>query len=459
MKTSTLLSVCGLTLFAACSDSASSNSAVATTDAGTPIDDGITHRSDITPVTRLEDAKPGVFIPPFEDCRAPVSGDTATAANGKVCANVSISGATEAGKAFARYASCDIVRTQRPYYPAKPAKVAEANDPRLGDAALMTELSWAKEQIAATGCVCCHDASATPGGASQWDIGAGPLWLDSLSDNGLALFAGYADSSVLGAYPADANHGFDRTATGIPTTDTARMKRIMDAELTRRGITEAQARAVAPFGGPIYTNSIKAPEACKAGEGITPDGRILFNGGNARYVYVLEAGSKNPGVPPNLDRPQGTLWRLDVLPSADALASGLVFAKTPMGSYQDTPSVGAAAPLEKGKTYHLSVLRDVGLPLANCLFVFGNDVPMVTTADAGTSDASSSDGGTGFGSSCSDDSMCAAPTSYCAKAPGAAMGYCTRTGCKDDASICPAGWGCFDTSIFQPGGPNFCSKP
>jgi hypothetical protein len=461
MKLQSLLLVCGTaSLFAACSESATKAIPVADGGVG-PSDDGITHRSDVKMVTRVEDAKPGVFIPPFEDCRDPLPGETAKNPNGKVCTNVSIAGATEAGRAFGKYAACEVVRTQRPYYPAKPAKVPDASDARLTDKVFMDELAWAKGEIAASGCVCCHDATITPRGPSQWDIQASGVWLDTLSDPGLALFAGLADSSVLGAYPAAANHGFDREQTGIPTTDTARMKRFVGAELTRRGITEAQAKAVPPFGGPIYTNSVRPPEACGAGEGVTPEGSIVFKGASARYVYILDAGSKNPGVPPNLDRPVGTRWRLDVLPSADALASGLMFGKTPAGSYQDTPDVGAAVALEKGKTYHLSVLKDVGIPLANCLFKFGDAVAPITDAGTPVSDASvATDAGPGgFGATCTEDANCQAPANYCAKTPGAPSGYCTQTGCLADASICPAGWGCLDLSRFQPGAPSICSKP
>lgn len=442
MKSAALLAAClSVAALASCSEA---------TSEGEP--ERVTLRSDITPVTRVEDALPGVFIPPFLDCRAPLAGETA-GPDGKVCTAVSIAGATPPEKSFAQNASCDVVRTQRPYYPRAPAKVPSASDPRLKDAAFMGELAWAKSQIAATGCVCCHDSRITPRGPAQWDIAAEPLWLDTLSDTGLALFAGLADSSVLGAYPAAANHGFDRTATGIPTTDTPRMKRFVDAELARRGITEAQARAVPPFGGPIYENSVRAPAACGPGEGVDPQGRVLFQGGRARYVYVLEAGSKNPGVPPNLDRPQGTVWRLDVLPSKEAVDSGLRYGTTPAGSYQDTPAEGVAPALVKGKTYQLTALRDVGLPMTSCLFVFGE--PLGAPAAAPTP----SPGGGSFGATCKDSTACSGEASYCALMPGASSGYCTATGCKANPSVCPDKWGCLDLSGFQPGAPPICTKP
>jgi hypothetical protein len=448
-------------IIAACSDTPAKVPADPTKDPTVDPAADIVHRSDIKPVTRVEDAKPGVFIPPFLDCRDPAAGDPkGTSQDGKVCTNVAISGATEAGKSFAKYASCEVVRAQRPYYPTPPAKVPSASDPRLNDAKLMAEVNWAKGELAASGCVCCHDSTLTPRGTSQWDIASAGVWLDTISDTGLAFFAGYADSAVLGAYPAADNHNFDRSTTGVPSTDPARMKKLIDEELGRRGITEAKAREVPPFGGPIYANSVRPPTACGAGEGVLPDGNIVFKGGNARYVYILDVGSKNPGVPPNLDRPAGTRWRLDVLPSADALASGLAYGKTPAGSYQDTPATGQVAALEKGKQYTLHVLKDVGLPLANCTFTFG-ELP-AAEADAGspTPDAATTDGGaSAFGAACTDNATCTAPTTYCAKMPGSPAGYCTVTGCKENASVCPSGWKCFDLSAFQPGAPSICTKP
>jgi hypothetical protein len=234
----------------------------------------------------------------------------------------------------------------------------------------MSELAWVTEQVAASGCVCCHDAR-TGRAPSQWDIRADGVWLDSLSDSGLALFAGYADSSVLGAYEPEDNFGFARARTGLLSDDPERMQRFMTAELTRRGISEAAARAVPPFGGPLYQSRVTPPGACKAGEGVDPSGIIRWNGGAARYVYVLAQGSENPGVPPNLDLPEGTMFRLDVRASEAAIASGLRYGSTPPGSFQVQPPAAPAPALEVGKTYHLTVLRDVGLPIANCLFAFG----------------------------------------------------------------------------------------
>lgn len=443
---------------------------------------GIVYRSQVTPVTSAAEGMPGVFIPPFEDCRAPVAGDTATRPDGKVCTQVAISANTEPGKWFANYASCDVVRRQRPYWPAPPAKQPRADDPRLADPAYVAELKWVTEQVASSGCVCCHDSRVVK--ASQWDINLGPTWLDTLSDPGLALFAGFADSSVLGVYPPSQNFGFDRDKTGIASTDSARMKAFMVAELKHRGLTEEWARSVPPFGGPIYDNSIAQPTACKAGQGVDPEGKVHWTGGSARYVYVLAQGSKNPGVPPNLDLPSGTLWRLDVLASTPAVASGVAYGTTPPGTFQWFPESEPAQPLQAGRSYQLVALLDVGVPLVNCVFQFGSAVPPAVTpsplVDAGTgytdAGAGSADAGNagdaaaamctlaggdsqGFGATCSDDSGCSCAANYCVKQPGTEF-HCSVKDCLGKANACPAGWECADLSalVVFTGVSSICRK-
>jgi hypothetical protein len=365
------------------------------------------------------------------------------------------------------------VLTQRPFWPVPPAGESDPNDPRLQDAAFLDELEWAKEQIEASGCVCCHDSRQNDGQVGQWDISHEPIWLDTISDSGLALFAGFADSSVLGAYPPEQNHGFDRTATGIPTTDTERMRAFVVAELTRRGITEDEARAVAPFGGPIYTNQVAVPQACGEGVGIDQNGIVHWTGGDARYLYVMEQSSKNPGVPPNLDLPEGTLFRLDVLASQEPIESGVQYGTAPEGAFQRVPTSGEAPELERDTRYHLTVLRDVGVPIANCIVTFGDAVSTpeldaaVDDRDASADpDASVPDTCTGanaddqgFGAPCTTDAQCTCAADYCALMPGQATGYCTFTGCVEDASVCPTDSSCFDVSIFQPGAPAICLLP
>jgi hypothetical protein len=439
---------------------------------------GLTFRADIAPVLRAEDALEGTFIPPYRSCVEPLDDKPGNGPDGKVCTNVAISGATEPGRYFPDYGSCDIVLTQRPFWSVPPAAASLPDDPRLDDAAYLAELGWVSEQIEATGCVCCHDSKQLGKQAGEWDIRLGPLWLDSLSDTGLALFAGLADSSSLGAYPAADNNGFERDVTGVMSTDAARMKAFMLAELARRGISEDEARAAPPFGGPIYTNRVTKPKPCAAGEGVTKDGEIVWRGGPARYVYVGSAEGDNPGVPPNLDLPDDTLLRLDVLPSQPPVASGVAYGSTPAGTFQSFPESTPAEPLTVGQTYHLTVLRDVGLPIANCTFKFGDEVPAVevprpaqplASQDGGVSE--SDGGGTmpvactlaggdaeGWGAPCKESVDCTCAANYCALQPGKAEGYCSKTGCKDDPSVCPGDWTCFDISMFAPGQPAVCTK-
>jgi hypothetical protein len=64
----------------------------------------------------------------------------------------------------------------------------------------------------------------------------------------------------------------------------------------------------------------------------------------------------------------------------------------------------------------------------------------------------------GFGATCKADSDCTCKASYCALMPGQPQGTCTVTGCKEDASVCPMGFSCFDLSAFSAGLPSICTK-
>lgn len=428
----------------------------------------------ITPanaITDVAEAMPNVFIPPYTDCRMPLDGVAGDGDAGRVCTQVAISGSTEPGRYFPDYGSCEIVRTQRPFWEAPPAAEPDEADPRLADQGFMKELAWAKEQVAASGCTCCHDSRV--GKVGQWDIDAEPIWITTLSDSGLALFAGYADSSVLGAYPPEDNNGFDRNTLGIPTTDNERMLAFLEKELAFRGISVEQAQAVPPFGGPIYAAAIAEPEVCGAGEGVSTDGSVYFDGAAARYVYVLTEDAANPGVPPNLDLPEGTLYRIDVRASAAPLTSGFKL-DTALPGVQKRAPEGDLPDLQIGETYRLYVLKDVGLPTTNCIFTYGETiVPPIAAGDGsegvGTDAPAAADPSadaeatpdlacqatTGFGEACSTDSDCdCADAPFCAVMPGQNAGICTATGCVEDPTLCPAGFRCFDLSFA--GQPSIC---
>lgn len=318
----------------------------------------------------LPEGEGTVFQWPVLECRAPDEGEPAGQSEaGEVCTWSMISGCTEPGRKFAEYASCDMVRTQRPYSAVPPNPAPAEPDPRLADPEYAAELSWVTEQVEACACVCCHQTSETPEGAAIWDIEAQNNWMHSFSPYGLAFAGGFLDSSLLGAYPASENNGFDRATTGLPTTDPARMRAFFAKELEYRGSSAEAFAGSDPVPPVFYQQAIYEPQPCAEGEGVAADQTVTWSGGAARYVYVLDAGAANPGVPPNLDLPEGTRWRIDVPWDSEPMASGSVrYGTTPAGARQAAPADGSPAPLQRGSTYYLYVLADIAVPITRCTF-------------------------------------------------------------------------------------------
>lgn len=317
-----------------------------------------------------------VFQQPIKVCVDPKPGEAPGKSDGgKVCTWEMISGATEEGRHFEDYASCDRVRTQRPYYPAGTLPLNTREDPRLQDPAYATEHAWVKSQVRAAACVCCHSTKA-PKGPSNWYVDQPGNFINGFFNRGLAMGAGWIDTAGFGAYPASENNGFTRTTPdnpghGIfPTTDDARMRRFFENELAHRGKTRADFATEKYVGGPIDEQRFFRPAACTRGEGVRPDGLLVWKGGNARYVYVLEATAASPTVPPNLDLPQGTIWRIDVPVDGKPVASGTVqYGSVPAGLSQKFPANGSApSALVRGKQYYLYALADILQPVTRCLF-------------------------------------------------------------------------------------------
>lgn len=309
------------------------------------------------------------FVQFQQVCVEPIDGEPAGAGpDGLVCTWEAISASTEEGRRFVDYASCEPVLTQRPYYPYTVSAGTSPDDARLGDAEWVEEFEWVTGQVESSACTCCHSSSYAPDGPSGWYVEDGPIWLDGVGDAGLAMLAGWVDSTVFGAFPAEENNGFDRETTGLPTTDVSRMAAFLEGELARRGLTRDDFADTAPFGGPLYDQLIYEPGACEEGQGMESDGTLVWTGGAARYLYVLGADSMSPGVPPNLDTPDGTLWRVDVPHTAQPIPSGVAYGSAPTGSAQAYPVDGAAPALESGQTYYLVALLDVYQPATRCLF-------------------------------------------------------------------------------------------
>jgi hypothetical protein len=316
------------------------------------------------------DPDANVFQWPTLQCIAPLPGEPpGMSEGGDVCTWTMISGCTEEGRKFVDYGSCEPVLTQRPYVPVPPNPPPAVPDTRLEDPVYAAEQAWVTAQVEACACVCCHQTSVTPAGAGVWDIEGQGNWINTFSPYGLAFAGGFIDSSLLGAYPAAQNNGFDRATTGLPTTDAARMAKFFAEELAYRGMSPADFAGLDPTPKPFYDQSIYEPGACTADEGISATGELRWSGGWARYVYVLAADAANPGVPPNLDLPAGTLWRLDAESDGPPFASGAIrYGELPESTRQGFPAMGAPAPLVAGQTYYLYVLADIGVPITRCLF-------------------------------------------------------------------------------------------
>lgn len=329
---------------------------------------------EFTPAPQCDDAAgPGpdlaVFTPFEQICTPALEGEPPGASGGDVCTWQAISGTTEEGRLFSDYADCDVVISQRPYWAASAEVDVAADDPRLTDPDWQDEYAWVTAQVEASACICCHSVDEAPNGEpSGWNLQAAPIWTESLDDDGMAMMAGWVDSSVFGAFAPEDNNGFARDLTGLPSTDPQRMRAFWEGELARRGLSQAEFVNTPPFGGPLYDQLVYEPSACADNIGLLPDGSLSWSGGDARYVYVLESDGSNPGVPPNLDLPDGTLWRLDVDPTATPVSSGLAYGSEPGGTFQAWPVAGDAPVLSSGQTYYLYVLADVYIPLTRCLF-------------------------------------------------------------------------------------------
>jgi hypothetical protein len=310
----------------------------------------------------------GVFEPFEQVCMDPLDGVEGSSEGGQVCTWQAISACTEPGRNYEDYASCEPIYSQRPYWASSVEVEVDPEDPRLSDTAWQAEYQWVTDQVESCACVCCHTEALAPRGASGWYLEAEPIWVDTLDDDGLAMMAGWVDSTAFGAFNPEDNNGFDRSVTGMPTSDVLRMKAFLEGELDRRGLSRDDFADTPAFGGPLADQLSYEPEPCGSGQGVAEGGTIEWTGGAFRYLYILEQGSANPGVPPNLDLPEGTIWRIDVAHTDPALDGPVTYGVVPSGASQAFPVESSAEPLVSGRTYYLYVLRDIYVPLTRCLF-------------------------------------------------------------------------------------------
>jgi MYXO-CTERM domain-containing protein len=334
--------------------------------------------SDEEELVVLEDPWPQ----PERICMDPLEGEPpGQSEDGQVCTWQIVSGATEEGRSFSDYADCDVIRRQRPYSPVPANPLADDPDPRMDDPAYVAELDWVRGQMKAAACDCCHSANA-PDGPSVFNTDFEGNMANQFYDRGLAMAAGWIPTIGFGTWPPEENNGFERSSpenphlSAIPTTDQARMMAFFAGELEHRGRTPQDFEGDTYGAGPLDEQLNYVPERCSEDEGIASDGLLRWLPGRARYVYVLEADSKAPTVPPNLDTPDGTLWRIDLDPTADPVRSETItYGEVPPNMVQVWPEAGEPPALVDGQDYYLYVTADVMFPISRCVFTAGEPPP------------------------------------------------------------------------------------
>lgn len=338
------------------------------------------------------------FPLPERVCVQPLEGEPAgQSEGGEVCTWQIVSGATEEGRKFSDYADCEVVRRQRPYSAVGPNPLSAEDDPRMQDPGYVEDVDWVRDQLRAGSCDCCHSAVA-PNGPAVFDADFEGNLLNQFNDRGLAMAAGWIPTIGFGTYPPEQNNGFERSSPEdpylsiIPTTDQDRMMAIFEAELLHRGRTADEFANDVYGAGPLDAQLNYEPDRCSDDEGIDEDGVIRWAPGRARYIYVLEAGSKSPTVPPNLDLPEGTLWRVDLPRDGSPVYSDTVtYGEVPQGMTQIYPESGPPPALVPGQDYYLYVTADILYPISRCVFTAGEPEPR------GCSSTGSAEGGLALG--------------------------------------------------------------
>jgi len=283
-------------------------------------------------------------------------------------------GCVPEGHTYPELAGCDKVRTLGPSWYVPPTQKFESDLALLEDPEFVRELEWVRGQALTNGCACCH-ASDAGDYASFFDIDAPGIWTDTLTMTGVVMAAGLADEhKYLGYLPPETNLGFDRETTIFATNDIPRMQAFFEAEFARRGGTPADIELASKTFMQINSGLFNAPTECGPGEGIDEQGHIIWKGDGARQIYVQELGSRNPGSPPNFDKPEGTVWAIYADHTMEAMASGTMrLGESSDSAVQVIPSERTLEPsFEEGRSYRLFVTPDFMRSVhVNCTFTYG----------------------------------------------------------------------------------------
>jgi len=321
------------------------------------------------------------FPVPEQICTDPIEGEPpGLSEGGQVCTWQIVSGATEEGRRFSDYADCSVIQRQRPYSPVDPNPLVNEPDSRMEDPTYVAELDWVRGQLQASACDCCHSAMA-PSGASVFNSDFDGNMANMFNDRGIAMGAGWISTEGFGTYQPEENNGFWRSSpddphlSAIPTTDPERMIAFFEGEASHRGLNKADFEGDSYGAGPLDVQRFYEPEACSTQEGIDKDGVIYWLPGKVRYLWVLKKGSLSPTVPPNMDTPDGTLWRIDLPMEGSPVASGTItYGEVPEGMSQAYPTDGSPEALVEGEEYYLYAAADIMYPISRCVFTYGDPV-------------------------------------------------------------------------------------
>lgn len=323
------------------------------------------------------------YIYPTQDCRLaselenlPESTVLTTKEDGQeyVCVWNNPTASAPEGVPFNEVGSCEHVFTQAPSWFVRPRRVYESDSSLLENEDFVRELKWAQSQIESSGCACCHSSAIGTDHVTGFDFNAPEVWTDTLNNSRLYLLSGtITQHQDFGFYDSEETHGFSREITMIPSTDPMRLRAFFLSEFERRNGSEEDITKAYNAIDSLFGQQAEESEECAPDEGII-DGKITWNEDKeARQIYIQEITSKLPGFPPNLDRPEGTVWAYQ-LPSVQDVGfkSGEISLDSlPEEAIQLVPKDSSIPQLEVGKTYRLFVRPDVMLNrILNCTFTY-----------------------------------------------------------------------------------------
>ena len=287
-----------------------------------------------------------------------------------LCIWESVVGCAPEGMKYTDVSDCREVFTQAPSWFSEPTQKFVSDPAILDDPEYVAELEWVQSQVDSSACSCCHSSGVGSGNTSGFDVHAPQVWTDTLETYQIAMLTGeFDDHALFGWVEPDENHGFDRAETMFPSTDPERMKAFFVAEFERRGGTEEDLeeadQGFDTFFGRLFE---EYSECVSPWQGIEDDRVVWDSDSGVRQFYVLEAEADTPGFPPNLDKPEGTVWAFYVSPDAEAIPSGSIeLGQVPDGAVQVIPADGSAPEFVAGRTYRLFATPDFQLIRAiNC---------------------------------------------------------------------------------------------